>query len=162
MAQTHAVMVNPKKYGDNLDVDKGSLYFRSRVYYSDFATAATTGEISVLRPVPWANFPAGIEIEGAGLSLITNFTGGGNATATLAIGSATDPDLYLDETDVFTGAYKSAVGLTIVPFTMVAGTGAPAKGTVQVTLVTSVNTNLLTAGKADIYLKLRAVSLRTT
>lgn len=163
MPQNHAVMVNPKTYGDNLFTDQGSLYFRKRVYFNDFSAAATTVNADVQFPNPWTHFPSGIEIEGAGLSLVTNFTGGGVTAATLSIGTTGAPTLYLVATDVFTGAYKTMTGAFIAPFTFLAGAGAPAQSTVRLQLVTTTaNANLLTAGKADIYLKLRAVSIRTT
>lgn len=163
MAQTHAVMVSPKQYGDNLIVDQGSLYFRKRVYFTDFSAAATTVNLDVQQPAPWTNFPAGLEIEGAGISLVTNFTGGAVATATLSIGTTGTPTAYVAATTVFSGAYKTIPGAAIVPFTMLVGTGSPAQATVRVQLVvTGANANALTAGKADIYLKLRAVSVRTT
>ncbi len=162
MPHNNAVEIRTKQYGDWLQTDQSSLYFRKRVYFTDFATAATTGNVDVLQPDPWTHFPAGIEIEGAGISLITNFTGGGAGTATLSVGTTGDAVAYVAATSVFSGAYKKIAGKTLVPFTFLEGTGAPAKSTVRVALVCDVNTNLLTAGKADIYLKLRAVSVRNT
>lgn len=161
MAQTHAVIVSPKTLGDNFIIDQGSLYFRKRVYFNDFSAAATTVNLDVQQPDPWTRFPAGLEIEGAGISLVTNFTGGAVSAATLSVGTTGSATAYVAATDVFTGAYKTIKGATLVPFTMLAGTGAPAVSTVRVQLVTTTaNANALTAGKADIYLKLRAVSIR--
>lgn len=162
MAQNHAVIVSPKTLGDNLIIDQGSLYFRKRIYARDFSAAATTVNLDVQQPDPWTRFPAGIEIEGAGISLVENFAGGGAGAATLSVGTTSSATAYVAATSVFTGAYKRIVGAAIVPFTFLAGTGAPAVGTVRVQLITDVNANLLTTGKADIYLKLRAVSVRTS
>lgn len=163
MAQNRALIVNPKTFGDSLIMDQGSLYFRKRISYRDFSAAATTVNLDVQQPDPWTRFPAGIEIEGAGISLVENFTGGAVSAATLSVGTTSSATAYVAATSVFSGAYKTIVGAAIVPFTMLVGTGSPAVATVRVQLVTTTaNANALTAGKADIYLKLRAVSVRTT
>lgn len=163
MAQPHALMVSPAYQGNSLFSDQGSLYFRKRVSFQDFSAAATTVNLDVQQPDPWTRFPAGLEIEGAGIALVTNFTGGAVSAATLSIGTTGAATAYVAATSVLTGAFKTIVGATLVPFTRLEGTGAPAVSTVRVQLVTtSANANALTAGKADIFLKLRAVSLKTT
>jgi len=152
------------------EIDGPSLYFRKRVYFTDFSKAATTADLDTqavsgqTTGFPWVAFPAGLEIEGAGFYTVTLFSGGAVSAATLSVGTTGSATAYVAATNVFTGATVFAcVGAAIVPFTFLHGTGVPAKSTVRVELVTTTaNTSVLTAGKADIYLKLRAVSLRTT
>lgn len=164
MAQNHFLMVSPKQYGDNVYVDGGSIYVRKRVNFQDFSAAATTVNLDAqAAQAIWTAFPAGLEIEGAGISLVTNFLGGAVGTATLSIGTTGAPAAYLAATNVFSGAYKTIPGVTQVPFTRLEGTGSPAVATVRVQLiVTGANANVLTQGKADIYLKLRGLSIKTT
>src|ERR1700687_3665269 len=112
-----ALRVNAKNYNqDALTVDQGTLLFRKRNYFSDFSAAATTVNLDVQPGQTWAtSFPAGLEILGAYFSLVTNFTGGGEASATLSAGTVASPAAYMAATTVFSGAPKINVGLTQVP-----------------------------------------------
>ena len=163
MSIQRAVLINPKWQGDALQHDAGSLYFRKRIQFTDFSAAATTVNLDTQAGQGvWTLFPEGLEIEGAGISLVTNFTGGAVSAATLSIGTTGSVAAYVAATSVFSGAYKKVIGVALVPFTFLEGTGAPAVSTVRVQLITTTaNANALTAGKADIYLKLRAVSVKT-
>lgn len=127
-----------------------------RFSYLDFAAAATTGNKDV------TGFPGGLAIEGAFFWLITNFTGGGAGSATLSAGTTGSATAYVAATSVFTGARKAVVGVTIVPGTFLDATTPTGAGTIRFALVSDVNTNLLTAGTVDVYVRLRAVSLRTS
>jgi hypothetical protein len=133
-----------------------------RVYFRDFAAAALTGDLDVV------GFPGGVVIEGAGALVNTPFSGGAAATATLSAGTTGSPALYMAAQDVFTTtaatptAPKALVGLTLVPFTFLGTAATPlALSTVRFRLTTTVgNTNVLTAGVADVFLRLRAVAYR--
>jgi len=161
--QNRALIVSPKHLGDMLIQDGSALLFRKRISYRDFSAAATTVNLDVQQVDPWTRFPAGIIIEGAGIALVENFTGGAVSAATLSVGTTSSATAYVAATSVFTGAFKTIVGAAIVPFTFLAGTGSPAVATVRVQLVTTTaNADALTAGKADIYLRLRAASVRTS
>lgn len=127
-----------------------------RFHYADFAAAAATGNKDI------SGFPGGLVIEGAWAWLITNFTGGGAGSATLSIGTTGSPALYVAATSVFSGARKALVGLTLVPGTFLNPTTPTDSATVRFQLIANVNTNLLTAGAVDVYLRLRAVSLRVS
>ena len=151
-----ALVVDPRAPEPNWKQNAGSQLWTRRLYFSSFAAAATTGNVDI------AGFPGGIEIEGAYAWLITNFTGGGAATATLSIGTTSSAAAYMAATSVFSGARKQLVGLTLVPGTFLNATTPTASATVRFALVASVNTNLLTAGSVDVFLKLRSASLRTS
>jgi hypothetical protein len=128
-----------------------------RLYFSQFAAAATTGNLDI------AGFPAGMVIKGAYAWLIANFTGGAVGSATLSIGTTGAATAYMAATSVFTGARKQLVGLTQVPGLFLNATTPTAAGTVRFALVTTVaNTNALTAGAVDVFLDLAAVPLRVS
>jgi hypothetical protein len=166
MANPEALRVNPKNYNqDALTVDQGTLLFRKRIYFTDFSAAATTVNLDTQAGQVWAtSFPAGLEIMGAYFSVVTNFTGGAVATATLAAGTTGSPGAYVAATSVFSGSPKINVGLTQVPGTFLSGAATyPFVGnaTVRIQLVTTgANASALTAGKADFYMRLQAASVR--
>ena len=168
MANPEALRVNPKWYiQDALYVDQWTLLFRKRVYFTDFAAAATTVNLDTqLGQSVWTQFPAGLEILGAYFSFSQNFTGGAVGSCTLSAGTTGSPAAYVAATSVFTGAPKINVGLTQVPGTFLSGSGSypfTGNGTVRIQMVTTVaNTNALTAGRADFYMRLQAASIRTT
>lgn len=166
MANPEFHRVDPKNYGDNLQADYGPKWLRKRVYFTDFAKAATTADLDTQAgQTVWTQFPAGDMVLGAFISLVTNFAGGGSATATLSIGTVASPAAYVAATSVFSGAPKIVVGLTQVPGTFVTGSGSypfVGNGTIRVELITDTNTNVLTTGKADIYLLMANTSIRTT
>lgn len=155
-APVRKIIVSPKRRGDMLDQDDGSILFWRRVQYQDFAAGATTGNLDL------TGFPGGLLVEGAFIFSVTNFTGGGAGSATLSAGSTGDAEKYVAATSVFSGSPKAVVGKTIVPGTFLNTSTPTAAGTVRIALVADVNTNLLTAGKADIYIKLRAASIRNS
>ncbi len=139
--------------------ESAKLWYR-RYQYGDFATAATT----LVKDV--TNFPGGAIIEGAYIALIQNFTGGGNATATFSAGTTGSATAYINAVDVFTGAAAfqplMRAGATLVPGTPLNATNPAAAATVRFTLTTSVNTNLVTAGILDVFLKLTFIALKPT
>lgn len=155
-APVRKIIVSPKRLGDAMDQDSGAILFRRRVYVAEFAAAATTGNLDL------TGFPGGMLIEGAFVFRITPFTGGGAGSATISVGSTGDAVKYVAATTVFTGSGTSIVGLTQVPGTFINSTTPTAAGTVRIALVADVNTNLLTFGKADVYLRLRSASVRTS
>ena len=165
MANPEALRVNPKNYGDAPVQDQATMLFRKRVYFSDFSAAATTVNLDT-QPgqTVWTQFPAGLEILGAYVSSVTNFTGGAVATATISVGTTASATAYVAATTVFSGSPKVIVGATLVPGTFLTGAGSyPYSGnaTVRVQLVvTGANTSALTAGKADIYIRFQAASLK--
>jgi hypothetical protein len=133
-----------------------------RVYFRDFAAAAVTGDLDVV------GFPGAVLVEGAYAMVNTPFTGGAAATATLSAGTTGSPALYMAAQDVFSTtaatptAPKALVGLTLVPGTYLGTAATPlATSTVRFRLTTTVgNTNVLTAGVADVFLRLRATAYR--
>lgn len=157
--------INPRFFFPDFDTDRESRVWRKRLKMSaggvgDFNTAATTANLDMF-------FPGGFIIERAYLSLIVPFSGGSVSAATLSIGSTGTPTTYLAATNVFTGATASG-NVTVAAG---AGLGNPLGGVATPTAVSTVrfqlitttaNANTLTAGTADVYLVLRALSLRTT
>ncbi len=154
-APVRKIIVSPKRRGDMLDQDSNAIMFWRRVQIADFAAAGTTNNLDL------TGFPGGLFIEGAFISRVVAFAGGGSATATLSLGTTGDVTKYIAASDVFTGSAGIVVGKTLVPGTVLNTTTPTASATIRVQLVTDVNSNLLTAGKADIYIRLRAASLRT-
>lgn len=152
------IIVNRKRYVDMLTQDENSILFWKRVSFKDFAAASTTTNLDL------TGFPGSLVVEGGFLSLVQVFAGGGAGSATLSMGTTVSATAYVTASNVFTGATnKIYVGATIVPGTMLtAATDATGPGTLRIQLVSNVNTNLLTTGKADLYLRMRAVSIRTT
>jgi hypothetical protein len=167
MANPEALRVNPKNYEDAPTADRWSILFRKRIYFTDFSAAATTVNLDTQTGQVWStSFPAGLEILGAYFSLVTNFTGGAVATATLSAGTVASPAAYVAATSVFSGSPKINVGLTQVPGTFLTGAATyPFVGNATVRLqliVTGANASALTAGKADFYMRLQAASVRNT
>lgn len=161
-----ALRVNPKNYNqDALIVDQGTLLFRKRIYFTDFSAAATTVNLDTQPGQVWTtSFPAGLEIMGAYFSVVTNFTGGAVATATLSAGTVATPTAYVAATTVFSGSPRINPGVTLVPGTFMTGAATyPWVGNATLRLqliVTVANANALTAGKADLYMRLQAASVR--
>lgn len=148
------LVVSPRVRAVNWVQDQGTQLWTRRFSFKDFAAAATTGNKDV------DGFPGGLTIEGAFFWLITNFTGGGAGSATLSAGTTGSAAAYVAATSVFTGARKAVVGLTLVPGTFLNASTPTDSGTIRFALVSDVNTNLLTAGAVDVYVRLRAASLR--
>lgn len=151
-----ALVVDPRAPEPNWRQDGGSQIWQRRLYFSQFAAAATTGNVDI------GGFPGGLMIEGAGAWLITNFAGGGSATATLSIGTTASAAAYFAATSVFSGARKLMVGKTLVPATALNASTPTAAGTVRFQLITDTNTNVLTTGAVDVFLWLRSLALRTS
>jgi len=129
-----------------------------RFQWGDFANAA------VSKVVDLTNFRAGAIIEGAFILLVQNFTGGGSSTATFSIGTTAAATAYVNAQNVFAGAGANdpifRAGATLVPGTALNATHPAQSATVRFTLTVDVNTNLLTQGIVDVFLRLRFVALR--
>ncbi len=156
-APVRKIIVNAKKRGDMLDQDGSAILFWRRLQIADFSAAGTTNNVDL------TGFPGGLLVAGAFAYLVADFAGGGGATATISLGTTGDVTKYIAATDVFTGqAPKAIVGKTIVPGTFLNTTTPTASGTIRATLVTDINSNLFTTGKVDIYVQLRAASIRNS
>lgn len=66
--------------------------------YSFFAAAATTSQKTLF------TLPAHMVIHDALIECVEDFAGGAVSAATFAVGIAADPDKFVEETNVFTGA----------------------------------------------------------
>ena len=159
-------IVSPKRLGEGFDEDGTAHVMRVALNYKDFAAASTTGNFDLV------NFPGGLILEDCWAILRQEFSGGAVATATLSVGINGASTQFILAQNVFTGAgaplplgvapaqkgvmYSSPTTVFLVqatPWTV---------GNIRVACVTSVaNTNALTAGKVDLFLKLRASSVRT-
>jgi hypothetical protein len=134
--------------------------FTQRIYFSQFASAATTVNLDLL------NFPGHVVIEGAWFLFNVNWTGGAVASATLSAGTTGSPTLYVAATSVFSGATLPLplinVGVTQVPGTYLGTAATPgAFSTIRIQLVVAgANANALTAGQADFFVRLRAMIYR--
>jgi hypothetical protein len=151
--------VDPRRRAFRWRQDESSKLWTRRFQFATFATAG------VAQTLDMTAFPGGALIEGAFLVLIQNFAGGGSATATFSAGTTGTPTAYINAADVFTGAAANAPiarpGATLVPGTFLQGTGNLDSGaTVRFTLTVDVNTNLLTTGILDVYLRLRFVAIK--
>lgn len=158
-APVRKIVVSPKRRGDVLDQDSNAIMFWRRLNYKDFAAASTTGNLDL------TGFPGGLVIEGAFLYLVTVFAGGSVSAATLSVGTTGSVADYVAATNVFTGATAPAtlVGKTLVPGTFLNMTTPTSAGTIRVQLLTTTaNTNALLSGKADLYVRLRAASIRNS
>ena len=158
-APVRKIIVSPKRRGDALDQDSHAIYFWRRLNYQDFAAAATTGNLDL------TGFPGGLVVEGAFLYLVSVFAGGSVSAATLSVGTTSDAEKYVAATNVFTGATAPAaiLGKTLVPGVFLNTTTPTGAGTIRVQmLTTTANTNALTSGKADLYVRLRAASIRNS
>jgi hypothetical protein len=129
-----------------------------RYQWGDFAAAAVTKVIDV------TNFRAGAIIEGAFILLVQNFTGGGAGSATFSAGTTAAATAYINAQNVFAGAAANdpifRAGATLVPGTALNATHPIQSATVRFTLTADVNTNLLTAGIVDVFLRLRFVAIK--
>ena len=131
-----------------------------RIYFNNYNQASTTTNFDLL------GFPGGVMIEGAWVLVNTNFTGGGAGSATFSAGTTGTPTLYVAATSVFATAGTKTVPVALVGAAQVPGTflgtaATPlASATVRTQLVVNVNTNLLTAGVLDFYMRLRACTYR--
>jgi hypothetical protein len=148
-------------YPERWKANGAAFLWTQRLYFSQYAAAATTGNFDI------SGFPGLAVIEGAWVLLSQNFTGGAVATSTFSVGTTASPALYVAATTVFaTAATKTAptalVGLTLVPGTYLGTAAAPASSaTIRTQVVTTVgNTNVLTAGQLDLYVRLRFTAYR--
>jgi hypothetical protein len=152
------IIVNRKRYMDMLTQDESAILFWKRVSFKDFAAASTTTNLDL------TGFPGSLLVEGGFISVVQLFSGGGAGSATLSVGTTVSATAFVTASNVFTGATnKIYVGAAIAPGTMLtAATDATGPGTLRIQLASNVNTNLLTFGKADIYVRFRAASIRTS
>jgi hypothetical protein len=157
------MVVSGKQFEGPFSADGPDGFIRYTVGFNNFATAATTVNYDL------PNFPAGALLEDAFFVNRQNWTGGAIASATMSIGTVASPTLYVLAKSVFGGAPAAlgvvnadkGVGITS-PQTLFLNQATPwtAPTTVRVQLVTSANANTLTQGRCDIFLLMRAVSVR--
>jgi hypothetical protein len=129
-----------------------------RFYAADFSAASHS------KTVDLTNFRAAAIIEGAFALLQQNFAGGGAGSATFSAGTTGAATAYINAGSVFSGAAANdpvpVTGVTLVPGTFLNATHPIQSATVRFTLACDVNTNLLTTGVLDIFLRLRFVAIR--
>lgn len=164
MAVNRAIIVSPKQYEAAFDADGADAIVRISLNYLDFAAAALTGNYDI------PNWPGGIIVQDVFGILRQNFTGGAVGSATLSFGATATPTDLAGAVSVFSGApaalwtANANKGSRISsPATAFVNASTPwASGTIRFQLITTVaNTNALTQGKVDIFLMLRAASVRT-
>lgn len=153
--------VDPRERAFRWQQNEASKLFGHRFTYRDFAAAATskTIDFTVFQPLAL--------MEGAFVLLTQNFAGGGAGSATFSTGRPAAPTGWINAVNVFTGASAgkaiALAGSSQSPGTFVNAANAadvvPA-GSVRFTLTCDVNTNLLTTGILDVYLRLRFVSTK--
>jgi hypothetical protein len=129
-----------------------------RYQFGDFAAAAVSKVIDI------TNIRAGALIEGAFILLVQNFTGGGSGSATFSMGTTGSATAYVNAANVFAGAAANdpifRAGATQVPGTAMNATHPTQSATLRLTLTVDVNTNLLTTGILDIFVRMRFVSIK--
>ena len=147
-------------YPSRWKANGAAFLWTQRIYFNEYNAASTTTNFDL------TGFPGLAVIEGAWVLVNTNFTGGGAGSATFSVGTTGSPALYVAATSVFaTAATKTVpvalVGLTLVPGTYLGTAATPAAAaTVRTQLISNVNTNLLTAGVLDLFIKLRYTAYR--
>jgi len=155
-----------KNLADLIPVNRNCVYVRYRAKIGSAGqqnftpTAATTGNIDLA-------VPGGLLVEAVHMSLITAFSGGSVSAATLSVGTTGSPATYLAATNVFTGATAGGavtIGSGAGLGNYAGGNSTPtAVGTIRIQLITTTaNLSALTAGAADIFLRLRATTVRTS
>jgi hypothetical protein len=130
------------------------------IKYTDLTAGGLTQTLNIL-PTGTGAFAAGFSIWKAALKLITPFTGGTIATATVTIGDAGTPARYLAAADVKT-AVATNTKAYIVSATAYAYTPAdianPTTNVQALFTATSGNLNTATAGECEIYLEARDIA----
>lgn len=163
MSITRNMIIGPKQHEGPFQADGNDAFMRYTLGYKDFNAATTTTNFDL------PNFPAGALIEDVFFVCRANFTGGGNASATISIGSTATPTLYVLAKSVFATTPPQILGIVAAdkgtafssPQSNFVNQGNPfAQGTVRVQLITSVNANLLTSGVVDVFIEIRGVSIR--
>lgn len=153
------IRVDPRQTWFSWPTDQESRVFRVRVNYKKFSAAATTGDVDI-------PMPGGLIVEKAWISLIAVFAGGGVGSSTLSIGLTTAIATYQAALNVFTGqAAAGAVtqGAAAGLGTFIGGNATPtAAAIVRLRLTVDTTTAVLTAGTADVYMQLRAISVKST
>jgi len=137
----------------NWAMDRAAGLWKRRFTYRDFAAAGTTNDVDL-------PFPGGLTIEGAFIWLVETFAGGNVATGTASAGTTGNSVAYVTTSDVLATAPAVYSGVALDPGIFLNQTSPNALGTVRVELITDVNSDLLTAGAFDLYLKLRGVALK--
>lgn len=164
MSIIRSFVSSPKRYEQSWETDGGSLTTRISLSWLDFAVGATTANYDI------GNIPGGFLIEDAWVVVRQNFTGGAVSAATMSVGSTGSPTIYVLATSVFSGApvyigqanAQKGAAFTSPATAFVNTALPPAVGTVRVQLVTTTaNANALTAGKADLFMRMLATSVRT-
>jgi hypothetical protein len=154
-APVRQLVVEPIKRGFRWRQDQETRLWSRRFYYSQFSAAAGSATLDV------TGFPGGLLIEGAFCWIHTAFTGGAVSATAFSAGTTGSATAYINAQDVFTAASLLKPGVTIVPGTPLNATTPNGAGTVRLTIATTTaNTNALTAGNVDLFLRLRAVRLQ--
>lgn len=153
MAQKSEVIVNSLEWGYRWRANQETKLWYRTLYYSQFSAAAGSATLDD------ATFPGGMLIEGAFIYIFAAFTGGAVSATTFSLGTTGSATAYVNAQDVFTAAGLFKPGATIVPGTPLNATSPLAAGTVRFTInTTTANTNALTAGRVDVYMRLRNVA----
>lgn len=150
-----ALVIEPIKWGYRWRQNQETRLWTRRFYYSQFSAAAGSATLDL------TNFPAGLAIEGAFCWIKAAFTGGAVSATAFSAGTTGSATAYINAVDVFTAASLTKQGATLTPGTMLNMTTPNGAGTVRLTIATTTaNTNALTAGAVDLFLRLRAVRLQ--
>ncbi len=153
MAQKSEMVVNSLEAGFRWRQNQESKLWSRTLYFSSFAAAAGTATLDD------ATFPGGTLIEGAFVYIYAVFTGGAVSATTFSMGTTGSATAYVNAVDVFAAAGIFKTGATIVPGTAMNATSPLAAGTVRFTInTTTANTNALTAGRVDCYIRTRSVA----
>lgn len=136
--------------GNPLLVDPIPAWFRVRVSYSDFSTAATTNNIELYE------LPAAGLVEAVAIVHSTPFTGGSISAYTLSVGITGTLNKYASAFDVF-----QAAGSTVFQVSTTVGMESTSAATSIKVAATSTGDDLdaATAGSADIYIKMSRLPL---
>lgn len=157
MSQALQCIVDSLRYGFRWREGQEAKLWHRRFYVAQFSAAAVTKVIDV------TTFPGGMLVEGGHATLIQNFAGGGASTCVLSAGTTGATTKYINAQNIFTGASAGVVvgilGATQVPGIFLNTSAPSGLGTVRFTVTADVNTNLLTTGIIDIFLRLRACKI---
>ncbi|HXU06349.1 MAG TPA: hypothetical protein VN903_35580 [Polyangia bacterium] len=153
MPQKSEMVVNSLEAGFRWRQNQESKLWARTLYFSSFSAAAGSATLDD------ATFPGGTLIEGAFIYIYAVFAGGAVSATTFSMGTTGSATAYVNAQDVFTAAGIFKPGVTIVPGTPMNATSPLAAGTVRFTVTTTTaNTNALTTGRVDCYIRTRSVA----